>query len=785
MRYMNVPYSWLKEFIPDLPQVEKVTELLAGLGLSVESVTEVKAPPKDVVIVEVTSNQKIESSDYLQKTEVTDGRNTYQVVCGAPNVKPGMRTALAKVGVYLPGAGFQVAKREIQGVESNGVLCSPKELDLYDYGGGLIEFGDDVALGTELADVWGGDAIIELEITPNRGDALSMLGVARDLAAKLGMTYKLPEIKRGDASLDDGLTVKVEDTQGCPRFTLQRIDGITVKPSPVWLQRRLASVGLRPRNNVVDVTNYVTFELGHPSHAFDLDKLPDNTIVVRHAKPGETLVVLTEQEIELDEQDLVISTLVTKGSNETKASGVAGVMGGADDSISETTKNVALEAAHWNPTTIRKTAKRHGLSTDAHYRFERGVDPNLSPLAIARGAQLIAELGGGKVHPGYTDIGGDQPLKDVMFRPSRVAFLMGFDVDKKTQQKYLEHLGCNVKTLADDEWRVTVPSWRFDLTIEEDLVEEVGRLHGYEHIGETIPTMKFVPDLTVDVTHRQLRSLLANSGFQEILSYVFTSDVELAKSNAPASSAKLVSPQGAERSVLRTALYPSLIQAAAINHAVPSLALFEIGRVFNDIETERLALLMSGPVAKGEWQADQKTDFYTFKGLLEKIAKTLGASLAFEPREVLYLHPGVSAAVLWNGQDIGMIGQLHPEIAARYELETTYIAELLLPLPKSQIKFNDIVRQPHAERDIAVVVPKDVTYASLERLVSQAAGERLESVHPFDVYQGNPIPEDKKSLALRLWFRHPERALRDEEIEGFMGNIISTLTQTGYAIRDR
>jgi phenylalanyl-tRNA synthetase beta chain len=782
---MNVPYSWLKEFIPDLPDIQKTSELLAGLGLGVESVTEVNAPPKDVVIVEVIKSERIASSDHLQKTEVTDGKNTYQVVCGAPNVKVRMRTALAKVGVYLPGAGFAVAKREIQGVESNGVLCSPKELDSYDYGGGLIEFGDDVVLGTELADLWPSDSIIELEITPNRGDALSMLGVARDLAAKLGMTYKLPEIKRGDASLGDGLTVKVEDTKGCPRFTLQRIDGITVKPSPVWLQRRLASVGLRPRNNVVDVTNYVTFELGHPSHAFDLDKLPDHTIVVRHAKPGETLVVLTEQEIKLDEQDLVISTLVTKGSNETKASGVAGVMGGADDSISETTKNVALEAAHWNPTTIRKTAKRHGLSTDAHYRFERGVDPNLSPLAIARGAQLIAELGGGKVHPGYTDIGGDQPLKDVMFRPSRVAFLMGFDVDKKTQQKYLERLGCKVKTLADDEWRVTIPSWRFDLTIEEDLVEEIGRLHGYEHIGETIPMMKFVPDLTVDVTHRQLRTLLANSGFQEILSYVFTSDIELAKSNAPGSSAKLVSPQGAERSVLRTALYPNLVQAAALNHAVPSLALFEIGRVFNDTETERLALLMSGPVAKGEWQADQKTDFYTFKGLLEKIARTLGASSAFEPREAAYLHPGVSAAVLWNGQEIGMIGQLHPEIAARYELKTTYIAELLLPLPKSQIKFSDIVRQPHAERDIAVIVPKDVTYASLERLVSQAAGERLESVHPFDVYQGNPIPEDKKSLALRLWFRHPERTLKDDEIEGFMGNIITSLTQTGYAVRDK
>jgi phenylalanyl-tRNA synthetase beta chain len=781
---MNVPYSWLKEFLPDLPELSKVTELLAGLGLGVETVTELPAPPKDVVIVEVLDVQPIESSDHLKTTQVTDGKTTYQVVCGAPNVRAGMRTALAKVGVTLPSVGITVAKREIQGIESNGMLCSPKELDLYDYGGGLIEFSDDVALGTQLASVWAGDSVIELEITPNRADAFSLLGVARDLAAKLGTTYKLPEIKRADASLDDGLTVKVEDSKGCPRFTLQRIDNITVKPSPVWLQRRLASVGLRPRNNIVDVTNYVTFELGHPSHAFDLGKLPDSTIIVRHARAGEKLVALNEQEVTLTEQDLVISTLVSSSSTETKPSGVAGVIGGLEDSISAGTKNVALEAAHWNPTMIRKTAKRHGLSTDAHYRFERGVDPNLSPLAVARGAQLIAELGGGKVHAGYTDVGGDQPLKDVGFRPSRVEFLMGFAVPLETQKKYLESLGCKVKTLADDQWHVTVPSWRFDLSIEEDLVEEIGRLHGYEHIGETIPVMQFVPDLN-DVTHRQLRYLLADTGFQEILSYVFTSDAELAKSNAPVAAAKLVSPQGVERSVLRTALYPSLIQAAVLNHMLPSLAIFEVGRVFNDTETERLALLIRGPLTRGGWQADQKTDFYVVKGLLEKLAHTLGAELRFEPKEAPYLHPGVSAAVLWNGQEIGMVGQLHPEIAARYELETTYIAELLLPLPKSQVKFTDIVRQPHAERDIAVIVPKDVNYASLEALVSRAAGERLESVRPFDIYQGLPIPEDRKSLALRLWFRHPERALREDELEGFMGNIISAITQTGYAIRDK
>ena len=778
---MNVPYGWLKEFIPDLPSIEEVADILPQLGLGVEEVFELPAPPSGVAVGLVEEVEPIEGSDHLTACRVSDGERVYSVVCGAPNVRSGMRSALAKPGVALPGAGFTVEKREVMGVASEGVLCSPRELALYDYGGGIMAFGEDAPVGAELRELWAAETILDLEVTPNRADAFSILGVARDLAAKLGISYQNPaaDLTLSDPEVDDGLTVRIEDPEGCPRFTLQRIDGVTVAPSPVWLQRRLASLGLRPRNNVVDVTNFVTFELGQPSHAYDLDNLNENTIVVRRAEEGERVTVLTEQEITLEPQDLIITVPAGEG---TKPIGMAGVIGGLHDSVNPGTTNVALEAAHFEPVTVRKTAKRHALSTDAHYRFERGVDPNLPPLASARAVHLIAEVAGGKVHPGMTEVGGDTALEQVTYRPSRVVFLTTLEVPHKQQQRYLEALGCTVEIKSEDDWRVTVPSWRFDLGIEEDLVEEVARLHGYEHIGESVPAMYFVPD-EADTTYRKLRLLLAGLGLQETMTYVFSSEAELARAGAPAPKVHLVNPQGVERSVLRTALYPGLLNAAITNRAAPSLALFEIGRVFLEDERERLGLLLSGSWVQGGWLGDQSVDFYTIKGVLEKLADTLGVEVNVEPCKVPHLHPGVSASVLWAGERVGTVGRLHPEIAAAYELDDTYLAELELPLTGSALNFQDYARQPHAERDLAVIAPKEVSYAALASIARDAAGERLERVTPFDVYEGKPIDEGSRSVALRFWFRHPDRALKDKEVDAYMENVIAAVKEAGYAIR--
>lgn len=780
---MNVPYSWLQEFIPDLPPVAEVADLLPGLGLGVERVFELPAPPAGVVVARVTGVETLEGSDHLTVCTVTDGAQTYRVVCGAPNVRAHMLSALAKPGTHLPAVGLTVETRAVMDVQSEGMLCSPKELGLYDYAGGIIVFGEDVQPGQVLAELWPSETVLELEITPNRADAFSVLGVARDLAAKLGVPYKHPaaDLLLGDASVDDGLTVEIDDSAACPRLTLQRIDHVTVAPSPVWLQRRLAALGLRPRNNVVDVTNFVTFELGQPSHAYDLDNLSENKIVVRRARAGERLELLSEETIDLSEADLIIATSAENG---TKPIGLAGVMGGLHDSIAPTTTNVALEAAHFEPVGVRKTAKRHGLSTDAHTRFERGVDPNLPPLAAARAAQLIAELGGGAVHRGVTVVGAAAQPAAIAFRPSRVAFLMALQVPLGEQQRFLEALGCRVEVPAADDWRVTPPSWRFDLNIEEDLVEEVARLYGYEHIGASVPAMHFVP-AEADATSRKLRLLLAGLGLQETMGYVFSSDAEIARAAAPAAQVRLVNPQGVERSVLRTALYPGLLGAAVTNRAAESLALFEIGRVFLEEEHERLGMLVRGPWAQGGWLPSRATDFYTVKGVLEKLAATLGVTLALAMGEHPHLHPGVAATVRWDGRDIGNLGRLHPEIAAHYGLGEVYVAELELPLTGSVLDFRDPVRQPHAERDLAVVIPRSETYADLRAVVTAAAGERLETVRPFDVYQGPPVPEDKKSVALRLWFRHPERTLTDAEVDAAMANVITALGAKGYAVRDK
>ena len=795
---MNVPLSWLEEFLPELPRkldevrgdessLNALTDLLNGIGLAVERVTELPAPPEGVVAARIESVSKVEGSDHLFHAEVNDGTKRHSVITGAPNTRVGLLTALAKPGAALPGAGT-VSVREMAGVESEGVLCSPRELGLYDYGGGLIVFGEDAPVGAELSALWAAETVLELELTPNRADAFSILGVARDLAAKLDLDLRNPAagLEPGDPSVSDGLRVEVEDKEGCPRFTLRRIDDLSVAPSPVWLQRRLASLGLRPRNNVVDVTNYVTFELGHPSHAYDLDALNEGSIVVRRARAGESVTTLNDETVDLDPQDLVITTPVKESAGEsTKPIGLAGVIGGLHDSVTPGTTSVALELAHWDPVTIRKTAKRHGISTDAHYRFERGVDPNLPPLASARAAHLIAELGGGTLHPGLTDVGDDAPRKEVTFRPSRVAFLMALDIPLEEQRALLGRLGCEVEVSREDEWRVTVPSWRFDLGIEEDLTEEVSRLYGYDHIPETIPAMHFVPEPRDDI-QRSLRSLLVGLGLQETITYIFSSDAELARAAAPDAEVRLLNPQGIERSVLRTALYPGLLAAAQTNRSAERLALFEVGRVFGakEPEKERLSLLVRGPWVAGGWLRDQETDFFTFKGVLEKLARLMGAVVDLKPEPHSALHPGVSAAVHWNGHRVGFAGRVHPEVAARYDLPETYLAELDLPLFASPITFRDPPRQPFAERDLAVVTPREVTYERLAGLARSAGGERLETLTPFDVYEGDPVPAGSRSVALRFRFRHPERALRDEEVDTYMTNIISTFAQERYTIRE-
>ena len=781
---MRVPVAWLQEiFEQPLPAVPELVELLNGLGLSVETVHEVNGAPTGVVVVEVTSVTPVPGADDLSEVEVNypgaDGSTvSVTVACAAPNVAPGVISALALPGSRLPGVPEPIAERTIRGVLSHGMLASPKELGLYDTAGGIITFAEDAPLGAALADLWPAESVIELELTPNRGDAFSLLGVARDLAAKLGVqvTHPAGGLDAGDPALDDGLEIDIHDREGAPRFTLRLIEGVTIRPSPVWLQRRLAHLALRPRNNVVDITNLVTFELGQPSHAYDLRALDGGRLVVRRADQGEELALLNEDVLELTSDDLVIAT-------SGKAIGLAGVMGGRDDSVVHDTTAVALEVALFDPVTVRRSGHRHKLVTDARTRFERGVDPNLQLAASARATQLIASLSGGTPHAGVSVTGGDTARPSVAFRPARVEALMGFDVDETDQRRYLEGLGFGVTPNDDgDTWTVNPPSWRYDVGIEEDVVEEVGRLHGYEHIGLGVPAMLFVPPLT-DPTHRVLRQRLAALGLQEIVSYVYTGEAELAAARVPPPVVRLASPQGIDKSVLRTSLLPGLLAAADLNRAAPSLALFEVGHVFLERETEHLGMLFSGPRLASGWRAPVETDFFTTKGVLESLAGLAGVEVTTVPADYPHLHPGVSATVMWHGEPVGSVGRLHPSIEAHHDLPATFVADLVLPLAQRNVMFSDYPRQPYAERDLAVIAPTHVTYRTIRDLCAAAAGQRLETLEPFDVYQGSQVAEGQRSLALRFRFRAQQRALTDDEVDAAMVNVIQAVRDAGYDVR--
>lgn len=784
---MRVPLGWLQEFFDEpLPEVGALTELLDGLGLAVEAVDQAPAAPEAVVTARVMSVAPLAGSDHLSVVGAlaVEGGESVQVVCGAPNVAVGMVSALALPGAVLPGLAVPVAERDVMGVTSRGVLASPRELGVYDHQAGVIALPSDVAIGARLSELWPHETVIELELTPNRADAFSLLGVARDLAAKLGTRVVHPAsgLDLGDPSVDDGLDVQVESADVCSRFTLRRISGVTVGPSPLWLQRKLALLGLRPRNNVVDVTNLATFALGQPSHAYDARVLTDGIIQVRRAQAGEQLTLLNEEELELDAEDVVIAT-PDRAAGGSRAIGLAGVMGGLDDSVADDTREVALEVALFDPVAVRRTAKRHKLVTDARIRFERGVDPNLQPNASAYVSHLIGAVAGGSVSPGVSQIGGDLRRPSVAFRPERVHFLMDFDVEAGRQRAYLEALGCEIaESQASGAWSVTPPSWRYDIAIEEDLVEEVARLHGYEHVGLSVPSMFFVPPAT-DPTHRTLKQRLASLGLQETLTYSFTSDAELERSQSPSASVRLSAPQGQDRAVLRTSLLPGLLGAAVTNRRAPALAMFEVGRVFQAVEEERLALLLRGPRLLGGWRADVATDFFTLKGLLEQLASLAGADLTTAPSRHPQLHPGVSAEVIWQGEAVGIAGRVHPEIEARYEQSELYFAELRLPLANGVVRFEEFSRQPYAERDLAVIAPLSVTYAEIRALCSAAAGERLESLEPFDVYRGGQVPAGNRSVALRLRFRDAVRSLTDAEVDEAMANVIRAVRGAGYDIR--
>jgi phenylalanyl-tRNA synthetase beta chain len=759
------------------------------LGTGVEEILEFGAPPEGVIFGVVQSCESIPDT-HLFKLEVNVGLEQLKtIVTGASNARAGIGVAVAPPGVTI--GGVKLEERAIQGVTSWGMVCSPKELGIGEYGAGILELPENEALlGTPLSSIWAADSVFDVEVTPNRADALSVLGIARDLAAKLNLELKPPS--RGlESSHDDAfpMAVTLDPKKNCDRFVARMARGVKNGPSPAWLQRRLTLCGMRPINALVDASNYVMLELGQPSAAYDARDLPENAILVRDALEGERVVGLDGIEYECSPADLLVTTPV---NGESRVIGIGSMLGAQYSSIQSDTTDVILEVAHWDAVRMRLTGRRLDIATDALYRYERGVDVNLPVWAADRYMQLVLEACGGEVVSGHRDVGGSRDWNEVALRPDYVNAYLGTNYDSAEMKAALERLGFEIKATNEESWSVRCPTWRVNMDIPEDLIEEIARVLGYDAIPETLPNFK-VNDATRGASQaydrtRGIKEVLVGLGFQEVLAYSFTNPAEASRTRVPAPSVKLRNPQSAERTHMRSSLVTGMLGIAQTNRSAGNIMLLEVGRVFPsvDLEEERLGLLMMGNYAPSSWLAEIKGGFYTFKGLLETAAAKLGDVVSVQPLEnaPTFLHPGIAGTVVWNGQPVGVIGALHPSVATDLELPTdTLLLEVTLPLPTRAWAFTDPSRQPAALRDLAIIAPKTVPYAELERIARGAAGDYLEGVEVFDVFEGGKIPAGSRSVAMSLRWRAQERTLNDEEVNAAFENVISSVRAAGLEIR--
>jgi phenylalanyl-tRNA synthetase beta chain len=853
---MKIPYSWLTELLPELPvklnsDPRNLEPIMAMLGTGIEEIVEAKAPVDGVIFGVVLECDAIPETHLLAlKVDVGDGLPK-SIVTGASNARVGIGVAVATPGTVIQGVTLGV--RTVQGVESWGMACSPKELELGEYGGGILELpASDAKPGTPLSSLWPADFVLDIEITPNRADALSVLGIARDLAAKLEI--EMIEPSRGEQSKADAnfpVKLGLDAKRDASRFVARMAKGVTTGPSPAWLQRRVTLAGMRAINNLVDASNYVMLELGQPTAAYDLRDLPNMDLLIRDANPGEKVVGLNDLEYECDPRDLLVTTTVNGASVPV---GIGGMLGAKYSSIRADTTDVVIEAATWDAVRLRLTGRKHDLKTDALYRFERGVDPNLGVWAADRYMEIVKLTGGGEIVAGHGVIGEEKAREIVKFRPAYCNDFLGTNYKASDMKAALERLGFEIEieipkpgsfvsgpipqpektnervywsknvfatyptfleTMNSDEqamleefqaegelmhstWTVHAPTARVNMDLEEDVIEEVARVLGYEAIPDTLVNVR-INDATRSASQpydrtREVKNALVGMGFHEIVSYTFTNPDECKLARIPEPVLELRNAQSAERTHLRPAMIASLLNAARTNRQAGDVMLFEVGRVFPfvDLEEERLGVLLMNDVAPKTWQPGVAGGFYAFKGLLETMAAKLGAQLQVVPIEThvpekpACLHPGICGALEYNGAFIGIVGAVHPAVTAALELPAnTLLAEIRLPLPTHTWKFSDPSRQPAALRDLAIIAPKNIPYSRLLALTQNAAGEFLERVDPFDVFAGGQIAEGSRSVAMRLTFRAQNRTLTDEEVNTVFQNVIAAVKHDGLEVRDR
>ncbi|MGM0880122.1 MAG: phenylalanine--tRNA ligase subunit beta [Bacillota bacterium] len=806
---MNVSYQWLNKYI-DLSgyTAEELAEKMTRGGIEIDSVESRNKGVTGVVVGYVKSKEKHPDADKLNVCKVDVGTGEeLQIVCGAKNVDAGQLVPVAVIGAKLPG-DFNIKRAKLRGVESQGMICSAKELGLNDkllpkeQQEGILVLPATTPVGAPIGEVLGiNDEVLELDLTPNRSDCLSMLGVAYEIGALTGREVRLPNtaVNHTPVRTDSLVSVSISAAEQCSHYSARYIKDVKIGTSPLWLQNRLIAAGVRPINNVVDVTNFVMLEYGQPLHAFDADRVRGGRIDVRLAKAGETLVTLDDQERRLEPHMLVI----TDGN---QPIALAGVMGGASTEVTGETVNILLESAKFDGGTVRKTSRQLGLRSESSIRFEKEVDPARVIPALDRAAALIAELAEGLVTEGIVEVskGVVQPSKvDVSL--DKINGYLGTELSRLEVQTIFGRLHFEYEVSDSNVFSVNVPTRRGDITRSVDLIEEVARLHGYDNIPTTLIHGDVVPgSLTKpQAIRRELRKRLTDAGLHEVVSYSFTGPGRtklfpaLAKDTNPV---RLAMPMSEDRSVLRTTLIAQLLETAAYNRnrKNESAAIFEIGSVFHTDEAQltrlpqekhRFAALLTGNRTEAQWNAKAvQVDFYDAKGILETVFSVLGltASVSYEAAQPEHFHPGRTAAVLLdtpNGPEvIGYVGQLHPALQLEADLADTYVLEigldLLYELADSEIEYKVLPRYPAMQRDIAVVVDQAVAAAKLTGTAWDIAGELLESVRVFDVYTGEKLGAGKKSVAISLVYRHGERTLTDEEVTELHGKVVLQLEQS-------
>ena len=792
---MKFSEKWLREWVNPSLSTNELTDLLTMGGMEVDSIAPAAPEFSGVVVAKIISAESHPDADKLQLCKVDfGGDEPVDIVCGAANAREGLITALATVGAVLPG-GMKIKKAKLRGVPSFGMLSSASELGLADKAEGIIELSSDAKLGQDLREYFDlDDTIIEVDLTPNRGDCFSLRGVARDVGVLSQTDVKEPEISSVKATSDLTFPIEIQIPEACPNYAGRVISGINASvETPRWMQERLRRSGLRSIHPVVDITNYVMLELGQPLHAFDLNKLKGG-IVVRNAKEGEKLTLLDDQEIELNSDTLVIA-------DQEKALALAGIMGGLDSSVTDQTQDIFLESAFFTPAEMAGKARRYKVQTDSSHRFERGVDFQLQTIAIERASALVLEICGGSAGSLSVESNEDNlPLRSpILLRKDRISRILGVEFDNVYIENSLERLGMSI---VSDEggWTVTSPSHRFDIAIEVDLIEEIARVKGYD----TLPANKPVVSMGIrarsesQVDLNKLSSLMIAKGYQEAITYSFVEAERQVRLCAGHEAVALANPISSDMGVMRTSLLPGLLQALTynLNRQNERVRLFENGMVFSNVDGKIaqknvFAGIISGNVFPEQWNLNSgKTDFFDLKNDVEALLSISGkiSDYEFKKAEHSTLHPGQSAAIYKKGQNIGFMGMISPVKCKELDLEAEtgfFQLDLAAIIDGKLPQFSALSKYPLVRRDLSLLVDKSIDVSSITACINENAPETLKNLQLFDVYQGEGIDSMKKSVALGLIFQGTSSTLVDQEIDESEKDILLRLkSELGAMLRD-